>query len=144
MPNFRLICFFFWQRYSPKTVSVDDVIFFFKLRFGAFLDIAPTKNGIFSILRPNQFINTYFFRRYQCENLILYDPGLTWPFYVADFQWVILQNGFDLWILLAKLTTKHVPLPDFFLILWPFVTFSDKTLTRPVLSMTLMLTGYLQ
>ena len=34
---------------------------------------------------------------------------MTWPFSVVDFHGVRLLNSFDLWILRAKVTLKHVP-----------------------------------
>ena len=99
---------YFWQTYSPKTVSVDDVIF---------------SNSILSILRHRREIKILFWnpkinlvnihisfiRKTQFENLTLCDPGLTRPFPVVDLYGVWLQNGLNFLILRAIVTINHVP-----------------------------------
>ena len=78
------------------------------------------------------------------ENLTLCDPVLTRTFSVVGLHGVRLQNGLDFWILLAKVTLNHVPHarriifnsgdPSWPLVTWPW--------PWPVLSMALMLTGF--
>ena len=98
---------YFWQTYSPKP--------YFWWRY--------FQTAIWSISRHRTEIKWHFWnseielaqkhmlfvRKYQFDNLNLCDPGLTLPFSIVDFLGVRLQNGFDFWILRAKMPKKRVP-----------------------------------
>ena len=85
---------YFWQTYSPKTVSVVGVIFS-NCDFEYFQTSHRNKNVILRILRSNWFRNTIFvFEKNHFENLTSCDLGLTRPFPVLEFHGVRLQNGF--------------------------------------------------
>ena len=137
-------CIYFWQTYSPKTASVDDVIF-----QTAILSISghrPEINMTFLESWDQTGSKTHIlFSKNQLKNLTLCDPGLTRPFSVVDLHGVRLQNGLEFWILRAKVTINHVSharkrVFDSGDVSWPFVTWPWPW---PVLSMALMLTGYL-
>ena len=121
MPHFRLI-YPFWQTYSPKTVSIEDVIFW-NCDFEHFYT-SHSKKGTFLEYWDQTGSETHCLRKN--ANMTLCDPGLTWPF-VVDLHGVRFQNGFDFWILRAKVTMKHVPhfrnrIFDSGDLSWPFVT----------------------
>ena len=143
--HFSCCYIYFWQIYSPKTVSVEHANIF-KLRFGEFLDIARKWKWYFwnAEIKLAQK-HTFFVRENQFENLALCDPGLTRPFSVVGLYGVNLQDGPDFWILRAKVTINHVlhARKRFFYsgdISWPFVTWPWPW---PVLSMALMFIGHL-
>ena len=97
---------YFWQTYSPKTVSVYDVIFS-NCDLEHFLTSHRNKNDIFAILNSNWLKNTkntfvFFVCKYQFENLTLRDPEFTWPFSVVILDGVRLQNGFFFSIILRR------------------------------------------
>ena len=92
------------ETYSPKMVSVDDVICF-KLQFWAFLEL-NNKNYILEIRRSNWFKNTFLFENTNSKNLAC-DLRLSrdWP---DPPLWLTgmgpIANGFDFWIIRAKVT----------------------------------------
>ena len=118
---------YFRQTCSPKTVSVDDVIFS-TLILSISRHRKEIKMTFFRILRPNWFTNTRF--SYSKISIRKFDflTCLTWPFPVVDLRGVRFQNGFDSWILRSR-TTSHVPHARKKLILVTFRDLLDLTLT---------------
>ena len=108
----------------------NQLMSFFKLQFWAFLDFAQKKRHFWN--PENKLVQKHIFciRKYPLENSSLCDPRLTWPFSVVDLHGVRLQNGFDFWILRAKVIINHVPHARRRVLFgWLFVTFRDLTLT---------------
>ena len=130
---------YFRQIFSPESVSVDDAIF---------------RTAIWSISRHRTEIKMTFLESWDqiCwETRIFYSKiaiqkfELIWPEVdlILFCRWLAsgqIKNGFDFWILHAKVTVNHVlhARKKIFWFWWSFVTWP-----WPVLSMTRVLTGYL-
>ena len=112
--------------------------YFFKLKFGASLDLAQITVTFFGILRTNSFKNKHFlFENTNSKNLTICDPRLTWP---PSLSLTCMWSDCKMASIFFNSTCKGgyktcapCPKKDFFLFWWPFVTWPWLW---PVLSMT--------
>ena len=144
MPISAWYNYLFWQTYSPKTVSVDDVIFS-NCNFEHFRHRTEIKMP-FLEFRDQTGLETHIL----CSKIAIWKFGFMWP--RADLSllcpwlaWSPLQNGFDFWILRAKVTINNVPHARKGIFYSGDLSLRFMTWPQPwpVLSMTLMLAEYL-
>ena len=134
---------YFWQTYSPKTIFVDDVIFS-NYDFEHCLTSHRNKSDILGILRSDWFRNTHFYSKISIQNFYLTymtrgwpDPSLSLTCMWSDCK---MASIFEFYVQKRPLITCRMPQNELLIL----VTFRDLTWPWSVLSMTPMLTGYLQ
>ena len=95
--------------FSPRTISVDDAIFQTAIlsisRHHTEINLSVFENGVQIGSETCIFYSKISIRKFD----LACDPRLTWPLSVNYLHWVRFQNGFDFWILRAKVTINHVP-----------------------------------